>query len=68
MHEQERERVEKYQKLRREIGRLWQLKNVRVVPDFEKMDKKLEVPSDVGVIQETAVLGTARILRRVLEL
>ena len=32
VHEKEREKVEKYQELRREIGRLWQLKNVKVVP------------------------------------
>ena len=32
VHDKEREKVEKYQELRREIGRLWQLKNVKVVP------------------------------------
>ena len=63
-----------------EIGRLlWQLKNVKVVPvvigalgsvtkDFDNWMEKLEVPSNVGPIQKTALLGTARILRRVLEL
>ena len=32
VHEKEREKVEKYQDLRREIGRLWQLRKVHVVP------------------------------------
>ena len=79
VHEKEREKVEKYQELRREIGRLWQLKNVKVVPvvigalgsvtkEFDNWMEKLELPSNVGAIQKTALLGTARILRRVLEL
>ena len=62
-----------------EIGRLWQLKNVKVVPvtigalgsvtrEFDNWLEKLEVPSNVGTIQKTALLGAARILRRVLEL
>ena len=32
VHEKEREKVEKYQELLRDIGRLWQVKNVKVVP------------------------------------
>ena len=32
VHEKEREKVEKYQGLRREMGRLWQLKNVQAIP------------------------------------
>ena len=57
----------------------WQLKNVKVVPvvigalgsltkDFDNWMEKLELPSNVGAIQKTALLGTARVLRRVLEL
>ena len=78
VQEKEREKVQKYQELHREIGRLWQLKNVKVVPvvvgalggvtkDFDNWMEKLEVPSNVGAIQKTALLGTARILRRVVE-
>ena len=63
----------------REIGRLWQLKNVKVVlviigvlgsvtKEFDNWMEKLELPSNVGALQKTALLGTARILRRVLEL
>lgn len=32
VHEKEREKVVKYQELRREIGRLWQLRKMQVVP------------------------------------
>ena len=32
VHEKEREKVEKFQDLQREIGRLWQLRKVHVVP------------------------------------
>ena len=78
VHEKEREKVEKYQELRREIGRLWQFKNVKAIPvvvgalgsvtkDVDNWMGKLAVPSKVGAIQKTVLLGTARILRRVLE-
>ena len=67
--------MEKYQNLKREIGRLWKLKMVKVVPvvigalgsvtkGFDRWIEKLGIPFNVGVIQNTALLGTARILRR----
>ncbi len=79
VHEKEREKVEKYQDLRREIGRLWQLRKVQVVPvvvgalgsvtkEFDRWIEKLGIPGDVGAAQKTALLGTARILRKVLEM
>ena len=62
VHEEELEKIEKYQELRREISRLWQLKKVQVVPvvigalgsvtkDFDKWMEKLGIPGDVGVVQ-----------------
>ena len=77
--EKELEKVEKYQELKREIGRLWKLKHVEVVPvvigalgsvtkDFERWIRKLGIAYNIGVMQKTALLGTARILRKVLEL
>ena len=71
--------MEKYQDLKREIGRLWKLKMVEVVPvvigalgsvnkGFDRWIEKLEIPLNVGVMQKTALLGTARILRKVLEM
>ena len=77
--EKERETVEKYQDLKREIGRLWKLKMVEVIPvvigalgsvtkGSDRWIEKLGIPFNVGVIQKTALLGTARILRKVLEM
>lgn len=73
VHEKEREKLEKYQDLQREIGRLWQLRKVQVVPVgvgvlgsvTKKIDMwidKLGVPGDVGAVQRPALLRTARIL------
>ena len=71
--------MEKYQDLKREIGRLWKLKMVEVVPavigalgsvtkGFDRWIEKLGIPFIVGVMQKSALLGTARILRKVLEM
>ena len=77
--EKELEKVEKYQELKREIGRLWKLKHVEVVPvvigahgsvtkDSERWIRKLGRAYNIGVVQKTTLLGTAIILRKVLEL
>ena len=77
--EKEREKVEKYQDLKREIGRLWRLKMVEVVPivigalgsvikEFDGWIEKLRITNYVKVMQKTALLGTARKLRKKLEL
>ena len=71
--------MEKYQDLKRDIGRLWRLKMVEVVPvvigalgsvtkEFDGRNKMLWVTNNVEVMQKTALLGTARILRKVLEM
>ena len=77
--EKELEKVEKYQDLKGEIKRLWELRCAKVVPvvigalgsvtkDFECWIEKMDIVPEVGVLQKTALLGTARILRKVLEL
>ena len=77
VEEKEREKVKKYQDLKREIRRLWKLKKVEVVPvvigalgsvtkGFDRWIEKLGITFSVGVVQKTALLGTARILRKVL--
>ena len=77
--EKELEDVGKYQELKREIGRLWKLKHVEVVSvvigalgsvtkDFERWIRKLGLAYNIRLMQKTALLGTARILRKVLEL
>ena len=79
VEEKEEEKVEKYQDLKREIGRSWNLKKVEVVPvvigalgsvtkEFDGWIEKLGTTFNVGVVQKTALLGTARILRKVLEM
>ena len=79
VREKEREKVGKSQDLKREIGRSWKLKMVEVVPavigalgsvtkGFDRRIEKLGIPCLVGVMQKTALLGTARILRKVLEM
>jgi len=62
-----------------EISLLWLLRKVKVVAvkigalrsvtkDFDKWMEKLGIPGDVEAVQKTALLGTARILRLVLEM
>ena len=64
--EKEREKIEKYQDLKREIGRLWKLKMVEVVPtvigafgngtkEFDGWIGKLGITNNVGVMQKTAL-------------
>ena len=80
VEEKEKEKVEKYQDLKREIRRLWKLRNVEIVPvvigalgsvstEFNRWMGKLGIICNVGVMQKkTAFLGTARILVKVLEM
>ena len=74
-----KKKVEKYQNLKKEIRRLLKFRNVEIVPvvigalasvsaEFDKWMGKLGITCNVGVIQKTALLGTARILRKLLEM
>ena len=76
---EELEKVEKHQDLKREIKRLWELRCAKVVPvvigalgivtkDLECSIENMDIVPEVGVRQKTALLGMARILRKVLEL
>ena len=70
--EKERDTMGKYQDLKREIGRIWKLKMVEVLPvvtkEFDGWIEKPGITNNVGVMQKTALLGTAWILRKVLEM
>ena len=77
--EKEKEKVEKYQDLKNVIRRLWKLRNVEIVPvvigalgsdsaEFDRWMGKLGLICNVGVMQKAALLGTARILRKILEM
>ena len=76
--QKEQEKIEKYQDLKREVARLWCLRKVTVIPvvvsalrcvtkDAEQCIEKIGIKIRTEVIQKTALLGTARILRKVFE-
>ena len=78
MYEKEGEKIEKYQDLKSEIGRLWVIRRLEVVPvvvgalgvvsnRLDEWLEKLGVTIKTGLLQKTALLGTARILRKLLE-
>ena len=63
--------MEKYQDLKREIGRLWKLKMVEVVPvvigalgsvtkGFDRWIEKLGIPFNVGVIKKNCFVGNCK--------
>ena len=65
--------------MREEIGHVWQMNKVTVIPvvigalgvisdKFERYMEKLDLKIAMEIIQKTALLGTARILRKVLSL
>ena len=78
IEEEEKEKIEKYQDLRRELQKIW---NVRVkiislavgslgaIPkQFGNRPKEIGVTAEIGQVQKTVLLGRARILRKVLEI
>ena len=78
VYEKEGEKIEKYQDLKREIGRLWGIRHLEVVlvvvgalavvsNRLNAWLEKLGVTIRTGLLQKTALLGTARILRKLLE-
>ena len=77
--DKELEKVEKYQLLKDEIAKVWQMRKVIVVPvvvgalgavsvNFKEYMRRIGVKMRLAVIQKTALLGTAKILRKVLSL
>ena len=77
MKDKELEKLEKYQLLKDEIAKVWRVRKVIVVPvvigalgavsvNFKEYMKRIGVNVRLEVIQKTALLGTAKILRKVL--
>ena len=73
------EKIEKYQDLKRDLKRLWSLKNIEVVPvivgflgciskGFSGWTDTHGIKWNVGMIRKSVLLGTARILRKVLDM
>ena len=71
--------IEKYQNLKRELKRLWSVKKVEVgavvvgalgciSKGFSEWMDTLAIKLDVGMVQKSVLLGTARILRKVLDM
>ena len=75
--EKKKEKVEKYQDLRREVARLWNVKAKvvpivvgalgAVTPNLSKHLDAIGVTTWIELLQKAALLGTARLLRQVLE-
>ena len=78
IEDKEKEKIEKYQDLARELRRIWNLR-VKVIPlvvgslgaipkQFGNRLKDIGITAEIGQVQKTVLLGTARILRKVLEI
>ena len=79
MKDKELEKLEKYHLLKDEIAKVWHMQKVIVVPlvigvlgaesvNFTEYLKRIGVNVRLEVIQKTTLLGTAKILRKVLSL
>ena len=75
--QKEQEKMEKYQELKREIGKIWSCRKVIVVPivigalgmfskNLKTLLKKIGLDCTV-LLQKASLLRTARILRRTLD-
>ena len=76
VHEKELEKIEKYQDLTWEIRLMWSVKIIPVVvgalgsvtKKLGQWIEKLGIRVRIGLLQKTTPLGTARILRKVIDL
>ena len=79
IRKKEIEKIEKYQNLKRELQKLWSLKKVEVVlvvvgslrcisKGFSGWMDTLGIKLNVGMVQKSVLLGTARILGKVLNM
>ena len=78
VYKKEGEKIEKYQELKREIGKLWGIRHLEVVlvvvgalgvvnKRLNAWLEKLGITIRMELLQKPALLGTARILRKLLE-
>ena len=74
----EEEKIEKYRDLAREVAKLWNVR-VKIIPvviaalgtisnDLEERINEMGISLKTAQIQMSVLLGTARILRKVLEI
>ena len=78
IEEKEKERIEKYHDLRRELQKIWNVR-VKIIPlvvgslgvfhkQFGNRLKETGITAEIGQVQKTVLLEMARILRKVLEI
>ena len=78
IEEKEKDKIEKYQDLGRELQKIWNVK-VKIIPlvvgslgaipkQFGNRLKQIGIAVGTAQVQKTVLLGTARILRKVLEI
>ena len=78
IEEKEKEKIEKYQDLRRESQKIWNVQ-VQIIPlvvgrlgaipkQLSNRLKETGITTEIGQVQKTVLLGTARILRKALEI
>ena len=75
--EEEKDKIEKYQDLGRELQKIWNVK-VNIIPlvvgslgaitkQFGNRLKQVGITAGTSQVQRTVLLGTAKILRKILE-
>ena len=78
IEEKEKGKIEKYQELGKELQKIWNVK-VKIIPlvvgsfgaiskQFSNRLKQIGITVGTAQVQKTVLLGTARILRKVLEI
>ena len=78
IEEKEKGKIEKYQDLGREVQKIWNVQ-VKIIPlvvgslgaipkEFGNRLKQIGITAGTAQVQKTVLLGTARILRKVLEI
>ena len=78
IEEKEKDKIEKYQELGKELQKIWNVK-VKIIPlvvgslgaipkQFDNRLKQIGITAGTEQVQKIIVLGTARILRKVLEI
>ena len=79
IEKKQEEKCNNYGDLKYEIARMWRMKDIEVIPvvigalgtaakQFEKWIQKLDLEITVEMLQKLCLLGTARIIRKVLDM
>ena len=79
IEKKEDEKLINYENLKYEIARIWQMKKVDIIPivigglgtvtkNLEKWVKKIEIDCTIELLQKACLLGSARIIRKVLDM